>query len=849
MEPTGERTFLIRTREPTPLQPAYLVSVAIVSAKAAADATANDWNGGRAAIGTGPYRWIRWTPSQDVVLERNTAYWGAPEPWDRVIFRFITNDSARVAALLAGDVDVADTLPAELYDRVRGADKVKLVTTDSVFTNYLYLDSMSASITNATALDGQKLDRNPLADLRVRQAMDHALNRTALSERAMQGGSAVAGQVAAPGLPGHVAALKPAAYDPALSKRLLAEAGYPQGFNLVLTCTSDRFSGDSRTCQAVGQMLTAVGIKVQVEALPTIIYFRRWANMLPSGSSEFSATISMFGSTSGLANEGMNTIIRTPNPRARAGGQQPALLLGSQAGPDAGHHRQHLRRCGARGADRGRSALRHGAAGGAAVVLRQGQLGRAPRPVAAAAGRPVYDGDDGAEGVTTMRQMKLTAFCHPPGHWRMPGALPTDMGFEDNIRLAQTAERGKFDMLFYQDSAAVAPAFYLSGGKAEALAEAARCVRLEPLTMLAALATVTTHLGLIATATTTYNDPFSIARKFATIDHISKGRAGWNLVTSQNVDEAGNFSQTKHMDHALRYERAQEFYDVVTGLWDSWEDDAIIRDRATGRYIDPAKLHVLKHKGKHFSVHGPLNVARPPQGYPIVAQAGSSEPGRELAARTADVVFTAQVLLDEAQAFYADLKGRAAKYGRDPDHIKVMPGIRFVLGETEAAARADYEAMLAEASDQGALASVQRLAGDLDLKQFPLDGPLPDLPPSNAAKARQAMLIDLARRENLTIRQLARRFNFSLGHMVFVGTPVGLADFMQSWFEQGAADGFTMLSPYFPGPLEMFVDHVVPELQRRGIFRQAYEGKTLRENLGIPFRTNRHAGAGLKVHA
>jgi FMN-dependent oxidoreductase (nitrilotriacetate monooxygenase family) len=353
---------------------------------------------------------------------------------------------------------------------------------------------------------------------------------------------------------------------------------------------------------------------------------------------------------------------------------------------------------------------------------------------------------------------------------------------------------------------------------------------------------VTTRIGLVATATTTYNDPFSIARKYATIDHISRGRAGWNLVTSQNVDEAQNFSQTAHMEHGLRYERAQEFYDVVTGLWDSWEDDAIIRDEANGRYIDPAKLHVLDHKGKHFQVRGPLNVARPPQGYPIIAQAGSSEPGCELAARTADVVFTAQVDLGEAKAFYAGLKARLAKYGRQPDHLKIMPGIRYVLGETKAEAQAKYDRMVANASEEGALASVQRLAGDLDLRRFPLDGPLPELPPSNAAKARQKMLIDLARRENLSIRELGRRFTFSLGHMVFIGTPTGLADFMEEWFTAGAADGFTMLSPYYVKPLEEFVDLVVPELQRRGLFRTEYEGATLRENLGVPFRTNQFAG-------
>ncbi len=437
--------------------------------------------------------------------------------------------------------------------------------------------------------------------------------------------------------------------------------------------------------------------------------------------------------------------------------------------------------------------------------------------------------------------MKLTAFCHPPGHWRMPGATPTDMDFDEVAHLARTAERGKLDMLFFQDSAAVAPAFYLPGGGAAALAEAGRCVRLEPLTMLAALATVTSRIGLVATATTTYNDPFSLARKFATIDHISRGRAGWNLVTSQNVDEAQNFSRDAHLEHGLRYERAEEFYDVVAGLWDSWDDDAIIRDRASGRYIEPSGLHVLDHKGKHFEVRGPLNVARPPQGHPIVAQAGSSDPGRELAARTADVVFTAQVELEEARAFYVDVKARAVRHGRNPDHLKIMPGIRFVLGSTETEARGRYETMLADASDKAALASIQRLAGDLDLRQFPLDGPLPELPPTNAARARQAMLVELARKENLSIRDLARRFTFSLGHMVYVGTAKGLADHMEHWFRAGVADGFTMLSPYFPQPIEEFVDTVVPELQRRGLFRTEYEGMTLRENLGIPFRQSRHA--------
>ena len=446
--------------------------------------------------------------------------------------------------------------------------------------------------------------------------------------------------------------------------------------------------------------------------------------------------------------------------------------------------------------------------------------------------------------MSTRGRMHLTAFCHPPGHWAMPDALPTDMEFSDYVHLAQVAERGLFDMLFFQDSAAVAPAFYLPGNTPEVIARASRCVRLEPLTLLAALATVTTRLGLVSTATTTYNDPFNIARKFATIDHISKGRAGWNLVTSQNEDEAQNFGHERHVDHALRYERAEEFYDVVKGLWDSWEDDAVIRDKASGRYIDPAKMHVLGHKGPHFSVRGPLNIARPPQGHPIVAQAGSSEPGRALAARTADVVFTAQVEIGEAKAFYDDLKGRMVAHGRSPDELKIMPGIRFVLGATEAEAQARYKMMMDEVSDEGALMAIQRLSGGLDLRNFPIYGPLPDLPPSNAAKARQKMMIDLARRENLSMRDLARRFTFSLGHLVYVGTAIGLADLMEAWFEAGAADGFTMLSPYFPTPLEDFVDGVIPELQRRGLFRTQYEGVTLRDHLGLARPANRLVARG-----
>lgn len=435
------------------------------------------------------------------------------------------------------------------------------------------------------------------------------------------------------------------------------------------------------------------------------------------------------------------------------------------------------------------------------------------------------------------RQLKLAAFFNPPGShisgWRMPDAVPTDMEFSEYAHVAQVAERGLMDMVFFQDSAAVPPAITLAGTDTEAAAGAAKAVRIEPMTLIAALAVVTKHIGLVATGTTSYNEPFHIARRFLSIDHLSHGRAGWNLVTSQNEDEAQNFGHDRHLDHALRYERAAEFHDVVVGLWESWDPDAIIRDKASGRYFDPAKLHVLNHVGKHFRVRGPLNVARSPQGRPVIAQAGSSEPGKELAARTADVTFTAQTSITEAQAFYADVKERAVRHGRSPDDIRILPGLNYILGRTEAEAREKYETLLSMMSDEVSMPSIMRLAGGLDLRQFPLDGPLPDLPQSNAAHARQKMLVELARRENLSIRQLARRYATSNGHQVFVGTPKAMADLMEEWLGSRAADGFVMLSPYHPRPLEDFVELVVPELQRRGIYRTAYEGRTLRENLGL----------------
>jgi FMN-dependent oxidoreductase (nitrilotriacetate monooxygenase family) len=442
------------------------------------------------------------------------------------------------------------------------------------------------------------------------------------------------------------------------------------------------------------------------------------------------------------------------------------------------------------------------------------------------------------------KQMKLTSFYFPPGAhatgWRMPDAIPeSDMGFKHYVHLAQSAERGKMDCVFFQDTAAVGRSEGI-GRRDKTLEGQTHVARLEPFQMLPGLAMLTKHIGLVATGTTTYNEPFHIARRYATLDHISNGRAGWNLVTSQIEDEAWNFGLDAHVDHGLRYERASEFYDVVVGLWDSWDADAVLRDKASGRYYDPAKVHVLDHKGRFFKVRGPLNVARCPQGRPVVAQAGSSEPGRELAARTAEVVFTAQRTLAEAKAFYADLKGRMAKYGRHPDHLKIMPGFIPVIGRTDEEARERYEHMQSLISDDVAVGAINRLAGGLDLRDFPIDGPLPPLPPSNSAKARQEILLNLAR-QGLSIRECGRRFAEGSGHRLVYGSPKTLADTMQEWLEEEGADGFTMLWPYFPTPVDDFTNLVVPELQRRGIFRTEYEGRNFRENLGIPIPQSAHA--------
>lgn len=433
------------------------------------------------------------------------------------------------------------------------------------------------------------------------------------------------------------------------------------------------------------------------------------------------------------------------------------------------------------------------------------------------------------------RQLSLNAFILPTGHhiaaWRHPD-VPSqgNHDFKEYLRVAQAAEAAAFDALFVSDS--VAAASGNGGASLEQLSLTARGTRLEPFTLLSALAAVTERIGLIGTVSTTYNEPYHLARKFASLDWISNGRAGWNLVTSSAPAEALNFNQESLPDHAERYQRAEEFLDVVKGLWDSWEDDAFIEDKAAGRFFRPDGLHPLNHQGKHFRVQGPLNVARSPQGYPVLVQAGSSEAGKDIAARGAEAIFTAHQTLESAQAFYADVKGRLARHGRRPEELKILPGIFPVIGRTEEEAQAKYRQLQERIDPRVGVNLLSGLVG-VDLSGHDIDGPLPPLPVTNQNKSRQALVLELAEREKLSIRELYLRIAGARGHWTVVGTPAQIADQIQLWFENGAADGFNVLAPWLPGGLDEFIAEVVPELRRRGLFREAYTGTTLREHLGL----------------
>ena len=438
--------------------------------------------------------------------------------------------------------------------------------------------------------------------------------------------------------------------------------------------------------------------------------------------------------------------------------------------------------------------------------------------------------------MSARKQLRLGAFMRPvsihTGAWRYPGAWPdANFNFERLKQLAQTLERGRFDAFFMADHLA------LLNMPIEALQRSHTATSFEPFTLLSALAQHTQHLGLIATASTTFDEPFHIARRFASLDHLSGGRAGWNIVTTSNPDAALNFGREDHMEHDARYDRAREFYDVVTGLWDSWADDAFVRDVDSGRFFDPAKLHVLAHKGEHLSVRGPLHIARPVQGWPVIVQAGASEAGRQLAAETAELIFAAPGTLANARAFYADVKSRMRKLGRDPEHLKILPGAFTIVADTVDEAKAIRAKLDSLVHYDSAIASLSIALGH-DASTFDPDGPLPEVPPTNASQSGRERVIELARRENLTVRQLAQRLG-GYGGLAFVGTAQTIADEMQEWLESEGSDGFNVMFPWLPGGLDAFVDRVVPELQRRGIFRQEYEGRTLRENLGLPRPVNR----------
>lgn len=425
------------------------------------------------------------------------------------------------------------------------------------------------------------------------------------------------------------------------------------------------------------------------------------------------------------------------------------------------------------------------------------------------------------------RELHLNAFIMSTGHheaaWRHPDVEPARaLTLQHYVDIARTAERGRLDSVFFADSVAL-------HGKVRHNTHSA----FEPLTLLAALAASTSHVGLIATASTTYNHPYTLARAFASLDHLSGGRAGWNIVTSAGQDEARNFGLSDRPDHEARYARATEFVQLTQALWDSFDDEAVIADKASGVYADTDLITPVDHRGEHFEVRGPLNIRRPVQGYPLLVQAGSSESGKEYAARFAEAVFTAQQTLGEAQAFYADLKGRLAAHGRRPEDLLILPGISPVIGRSEEEAKAKEAELNALINPVYGLAQLSSML-DHELTEADLDGPLPPVDAGTEGnQSRKQLVLDLSAREGLTVRQLIERLAGGRGHRVFAGTATQVADQIQEWFEQGAADGFNVMPPTLPGGLDDFVDLVVPELQRRGLFRTDYTGETLRDHYGL----------------
>ncbi|WP_180035132.1 MULTISPECIES: LLM class flavin-dependent oxidoreductase [unclassified Acinetobacter] len=440
------------------------------------------------------------------------------------------------------------------------------------------------------------------------------------------------------------------------------------------------------------------------------------------------------------------------------------------------------------------------------------------------------------------RQIKLGAFIpttsqHVAG-WRHPESRPQDhLNIDYAIELAKTAERGLFDAYFLADGLSVRWSSAVEGEKG--LGD--KGVGFEPVTLFAALSAVTQNIGFIATASTTYEDPYILARKFASLDHISKGRAAWNVVTTASADAAKNFNIQQHPEPKERYERADEFIEVTQKLWDSWEDDTFHYNKETGQFFDARKQHQPNHQGQYYQVLGALNVSRPPQGYPVIVQAGQSEDGRELAGKYAEVIFTAQQNLADAQAFYRDVKNRLVKYGRHADDLKIMPGVSIFVAKTEQEAQEKYDFLNSLIHPELGLSLLSALAGGINLAKFDLDAPFPKIEDADINfSSRQQMMIDIARKHNFSIRQLYQYIASARGHWTLIGTPEQVVDQLQEWFENDAADGFNVLPPTTPAGLNDFVDLIVPELQRRGLFRTAYEGKTLRENLGLKRPENQY---------
>ncbi len=424
------------------------------------------------------------------------------------------------------------------------------------------------------------------------------------------------------------------------------------------------------------------------------------------------------------------------------------------------------------------------------------------------------------------------------GEWRHPHAWDRPAtNLANAVRLAQIAEAAKMDLLFLADGNGVRnldkPDLFAATSPSD------RPGVFEPVTLLSALAMVTSHIGLVATTTTTYDEPFSVARRFASLDHISGGRAGWNLVTTSNPGDALNFSHEEHVPRDDRYARAGEFASIVKGLWDSWADDAFPQDKASGRFLDPAKVHALQFRGQHFQVAGPLNAPRPPQGHPVIFSAGQSETGRELSAAHADCVFAIEGTIERAKRLYADLKGRLSRYGRAPDSLKILSGVTVFVGETEAEADQLMAELDALVPMPVALDYLSKMVGTR-MAAYPLDDPMPQFAeehvgPTGIGRAILAM----AAAEGLTVGQTARKILPQMAGNLFKGSPTQVADQMELWWGEQACDGFMVAAPVVPIGMERFGRLVIPELQRRGLFRTEYQGRTLRDNLGLPRPTNR----------